>query len=71
MSERDPYTEPDNSTVENWLGQEVPKDDELVDRLVEETGGDLEAAEKRFETESAGAEAGEGEVPRPSGRGYV
>lgn len=71
MTERDPHREPDNSTVDNWLGQEVARDDELVDRLVEESGGDLEAAEHRFEFESAGAEPDDGEVRRASGRGYA
>lgn len=71
LTERDPHREPDHSTVDNWLGQEVARDDELVDRLVEETEGDLEAAEHRFETESAGAEPDEGEVPRASGSGYA
>jgi diguanylate cyclase (GGDEF)-like protein/PAS domain S-box-containing protein len=39
------------------LGQAVNSDAELVDELVEESGGDLEAAERRFEQESAGAPA--------------
>jgi hypothetical protein len=39
------------------LGQAVNQDNELVDRLVQETGGDLDAAEARFEEESAGAPA--------------
>lgn len=71
MSDKDPYTEPDNSTVSNWEGQEVNKDMDLVDKLVEEEGGDLEAAEKRFEKESAGAEPGPGEVKRKNGEGFV
>lgn len=71
MTERDPHREPDNSTVDNWLGQEVARDDELVERLIEEAGGDLDAAERRFESESAGAQPDDGEVPRASGRGYA
>jgi hypothetical protein len=39
------------------LGQAVNQDAQLVDRLVEETGGDLDAAETRFNEESAGAPA--------------
>ena len=39
------------------LGQAVNQDVELVDRLVEETDGDLDAAEARFKQESAGAPA--------------
>ena len=39
------------------LGQAVNQDAVLVDRLVQETGGDLDAAEARFNEESAGAPA--------------
>jgi hypothetical protein len=39
------------------LGQAVNQDQELVDDLVEETGGDLAAAEDRFKERSAGAPA--------------
>ncbi len=39
------------------LGQAVNQDAELVDRLVEETGGDMANAEARFDQESAGAPA--------------
>jgi hypothetical protein len=41
------------------LGQAVNHDQELADRLVDETDGDLEEAEERFERESAGAPARE------------
>ena len=37
------------------FGQAVNQDQELVDELVEETGGDTEEAAERFEDESAGA----------------
>lgn len=39
------------------LGQAVGQDERLADRLVAETGGDLEEAERRFTRESAGAPA--------------
>jgi hypothetical protein len=39
------------------LGQAVDQDQQLVDRLVTETGGDMNAAESRFRTESAGSPA--------------
>ena len=47
------YTEP--GYQDKSLGQAVNQDQHLVDRLVEETHGDLGAAEARFRTESAGA----------------
>lgn len=39
------------------FGQAVDQDAELVDQLVEEEGGDTDAAEERFEDESAGSPA--------------
>jgi hypothetical protein len=43
-----PIEEPPNSTVDDWIGQQVDADEEVVDELLEETGGDVEEAEKRF-----------------------
>jgi hypothetical protein len=40
--------EPPNSTVDDWLGQQVSDDEEEVDELLDETGGDVEEAERRF-----------------------
>jgi len=37
-----------NSTVDDWLGQQVSSYEEVVDELLEETGGDVEEAEHRF-----------------------
>lgn len=66
MSERnDPYTEPENSTVEDWMGQEVNEDQELVDDLVEQTGGNLQEAEQLFEDQSAKNRQVDNEVERP------
>jgi hypothetical protein len=61
---QDPHQEPSGGEVEGWMGQEVNKDAELVDRLVAEEGGDVEAAERRFEEESAGAQPDDEETPR-------
>lgn len=41
------------------IGQAEQQDEELVDKLLEEEGGDEAAAEERFEKESAGAPARE------------
>jgi hypothetical protein len=51
-SEHGDIVEPDNSTVDDWIGQQASEDDELVDELLEETGGDVEEAERKFEAES-------------------
>jgi hypothetical protein len=48
-----PIEEPGNSTVDDWHGQKVADDAELVDELLDETGGDTERAEELFEGRSA------------------
>ena len=57
--------EPENSTVDDWFGQNVARDQDLADRLVEEEGGDQEAAEERFEEEAEGEEKFRAGHPRP------
>ena len=57
--------EPENSTVDDWFGQNVARDQELADRLVAEEGGDQEAAEERFEEEAEGEEKFREGHPRP------
>ncbi|MDQ1397274.1 MAG: hypothetical protein QOG64_2533 [Acidimicrobiaceae bacterium] len=64
-------TEPENSTVDNWMGQEVNKDQDLADEVVEEAGGDMAEAEQKFDERSAGAEPSEGEVKRADGEGFA
>jgi hypothetical protein len=44
--------EPPNSTVDDWLGQQASKDEDVVDELMDETGGDVEEAERRFPARS-------------------
>ena len=57
--------EPENSTVDDWFGQNVARDQELADELVAEEGGDEDAAEERFEDEAEGQEKYEAGHPRP------
>lgn len=70
MPNHDPHTEPENSTVDDWMGQEVNEDMELADKLVDETKGDLAEAEQRFDKRSAGADPKPGNVPRATGSGH-
>lgn len=70
MPNHDPHTEPKNSTVDDWMGQEVNDDMELADKLVDETEGDLAEAEQRFDERSAGADPKPGNVPRATGSGH-
>ena len=48
----DAITEPSNSTVDDWLGQRVGRDEARAERAADEAGGDLDAAEQRFEAET-------------------
>jgi hypothetical protein len=45
--------EPENSTVDDWLGQKVERDRALAERLLSETG-DFDEAKRRFEQEREG-----------------
>ena len=45
--------EPPNSTVNDWHGQKVSDDEEMIDEVLERTGGDVAAAEREFEEHSA------------------
>jgi len=58
--------EPDNSTVDDWFGQNVARDQEVADRVVAETGGDMNEAEQRFDEEADGEERYREGHPRPS-----
>jgi hypothetical protein len=58
----------EDSTVDDWFGQNVARDQELADELVSEEGGDLDAAEARFEAEAEGQDTYEAGHPRPVDR---
>ena len=34
--------------MDDWLGQQVSRDEEVVEELLDETDGDVEEAERRF-----------------------
>jgi hypothetical protein len=63
-NEDQPQTEPDNSTVDDWFGQNVARDAEVADRAAAEEP-DEEAAERRFEREAQGKQRYEEGHPRP------
>lgn len=56
MSEQDPNKEPENSTVDDWHGQEVEREAERADAAVAAAEGDLEEAERRFDEEGGSSE---------------
>jgi hypothetical protein len=47
--QHDEIVEPPNSMVNDWHGQKVSDDEEMIDEVLEETGGDVEAAERAFD----------------------
>ena len=49
MANSDPNKEPENSTVDDWLGQQVNDDAEKVDKALAESGGDEDEAMKKLE----------------------
>lgn len=57
--------EPDNSTVEDWLGQNVSRDEEVADEAMAEAGGDTNEAEQIFEDRATGEETYDEGHPRP------
>ena len=59
------HREPDNSTVDDWFGQNVARDQDLADRLVDDEGGDETAAEERFDREAEGRDKYKAGHPRP------
>lgn len=56
--------EPDISTVDDWFGQNVARDQDVADRVTAETDDPAEA-EARFEQEAEGQEKFEAGHPRP------
>ena len=59
--------EPDNSTVDDWFGQNVARDQDVADKAVAESGGDMDKAEAQFEEEAEGEEKYREGHQRPEG----
>ena len=59
--------EPDNSTVDDWFGQNVARDQEVADQAMADAGGDAEKAEELFEDRAEGEETYDQGHPRPEG----
>lgn len=56
--------EPDNSTVDDWAGQNIARDQEVADRAIAENDS-IEDAEAQFEREAEGKEKYEAGHDRP------
>jgi hypothetical protein len=65
--EDNPYQEPKNSTVDDWHGQVVDRDEERAEELLEATGGDADAAERQFDEEGRGPARHDPDAPPRSG----
>lgn len=48
----DAITEPPNSTVDDWLGQRVERDEKRAEQALADADGDEAKAEERFEDET-------------------
>ncbi|MDQ6698071.1 MAG: hypothetical protein M3Z46_11515 [Actinomycetota bacterium] len=57
MAERDDEVrEPDNSTVDDWFGQNVARDQDVADEAMDEARGDEKKAEQLYQERAEGAE---------------
>ncbi len=56
--------EPDNSTVDDWFGQNVARDQEVADQATDEAT-DPDEAERRFDARADGEERYDAGHPRP------
>jgi hypothetical protein len=57
--------EPDNSTVDDWFGQQVAEDAEVADDAVAEAGGDMSRAQEIFDERADGEQRYAEGHPRP------
>ena len=48
MAENEKITEPENSTVDDWMGQRVQRDEERAEQIAAETDDPAEA-ERKFD----------------------
>jgi hypothetical protein len=58
--------EPENSTVDDWFGQNVARDQEVADKVSAESGS-VDEAEDRFDEEAEGEERYREGHPPPDG----
>lgn len=63
QSDDESIVEPDNSTVDDWFGQDVERDTADAERAMREADGDAERAEQIFEEERQPHRGDEFDVP--------
>ena len=54
MASDEQFEEPENSTVDDWLGQSVARDEEVAGQAMSEAGGDEAEAERIYEERASG-----------------
>lgn len=59
--------EPENSTVDDWFGQNVARDQDVADEALDDAGGDPDKAESIFHERAEGEQTYEEGHPRPGG----
>ena len=57
--------EPDNSTVDDWFGQNAARDQDVADEALAEADDDEARAEERFEERAEGEQKYRAGHPRP------
>lgn len=56
--------EPENSTVDDWMGQSIARDEEVAEKAAAESDSE-EEAEAQFEREATGEKVHKEGYPRP------
>jgi hypothetical protein len=64
MAQRE-IKEPDNSTVDDWFGQQAAHDAEVADQAVADANGDMDDAERLYEQRADGEAKYDKGHPRP------
>jgi hypothetical protein len=65
QSASDEIVEPENSTVDDWFGQNAARDEDVADRAMADAAGDPAKAEQLFEERAEGEEKYDEGHPRP------
>jgi hypothetical protein len=64
MTQRE-IQEPENSTVDDWFGQQAARDADVADEAMAEADGDVEEAEEIYDDRAEGEEKYDKGHPRP------
>ena len=57
--------EPENSTVDDWFGQNVARDQDVADAAMDEADGDADKAQEIFDEQAEGQAKYDEGHPRP------